>query len=344
MSSCASGLLFDNVHPVTDPTWDPALHSVHTAVGTLAASVSASRLRQLRWVERELGLATASGGLPSPARGDIAELLSSPVVGAYLDLAGAGALRSRERRDRTASSASSSQVRLRCLLMIAEASGVDPAHLRTSAEFVRQPVVPRRTVSQLQEQLAWLADEAAGTHPSALALHRLRAVVGVVVDTGTRAGELCQMTTGDVDLEAGTLRVQRRPQRSTSPRPESLHALSGATVESLRSWLRVRGAIVGALQGGVVDALWVSVRANHVPPGRPVPAGMPLQPRGLARSYRREVERLNDQFAGTPGWRPLPLRMELLRRSVDADSEIQPADGPREPLTGGSEGTHRHPR
>ncbi|MFD1827942.1 MULTISPECIES: site-specific integrase [Mumia] len=327
--------------------WDSALGSVHAAVESLIRSVSPSRLRQLRWVERELALATATGELPSPARGDIAELLSSTVVGAYLDLAEAGALRSRERRDGSRSSASSSQIRLRCLLMIAEAAAVDPSHLRTSAEFARRPVVPQRTVAQLQEQLAGLAEAAAGSRPGALAIHRLRAVIGVVVDTGTRAGELCQMTTEDVDLGESTLRVRRRPQRSTTQRPESLHPLSGPTVASLTSWLQVRASLVGALQGGAVNALWVSVRANHVPPGRPVPAGMPLQPRGLARSYRREVERLNDEHAGAPGWQPLPLRMELLRRSVTPEPEIAPASALHESVnvsTGGPEGTHRHAR
>lgn len=309
--------------------WDAGLASVHAGVARLSESVSPSRLRQLRWVERELALAAASGELPSPTRGDVVELLSPPLVDAYLALAEMGALRSRERRDGARSSASSTQIRLRCLLMIAEAAGLDLPHLRTSTEFARRPLVSLRTVAQLQEQLAALADAAGDSHRGAAALHRLRAVVGVVVDTGARAGELCQMTTDDLDLHAGTLRVRRRPQRATSARPETEDVLSAATLASLRSWLSVRGALVGALQGGTVDALWVSVRANHVPPGRPVPAGMPLQPRGLARSYRREAERLNDECAGRPGWEPLPLRMELLRRSV---------------MPGGPEGTHRNAR
>lgn len=312
-------------------SWDTGLASVHVGVGRLAESVSSSRLRQLRWVEGELARATASGELPSPTRGDVEELLSPPLVDAYLALAEEGALRSRERRDGARSSASSTQIRLRCLLMIAEACDLDLPHLRTSTEFARRPLVSLRTVAQLQEQLAALADAAGDSHRGAAALHRLRAVVGVVVDTGARAGELCRMTTHDLDLalDGGVLRLRQRPQRATTERPETEHVLSVATVASLRSWLSVRGALVGALQGGTVDALWVSVRANHVPPGRPVPAGMPLQPRGLARSYRREAERLNDECAGRPGWQPLPLRMELLRRSV---------------LPGGPEGTHRFAR
>jgi hypothetical protein len=70
----------------------------------------------------------------------------------------------------------------------------------------------------------------------------------------------------------------------------------------------------------------VSVAGNHA--GLPAadghsirrPAGMPLRPRGLQRAYTRAVVELNSELAGSPGWRPLPYRLEQLRRAV----EVQP--------------------
>jgi hypothetical protein len=49
---------------------------------------------------------------------------------------------------------------------------------------------------------------------------------------------------------------------------------------------------------------------------------MPLRPRGLQRAYTRAVVELNTELAGSPGWQPLPYRLEQLRRAV----EIHPSN------------------
>jgi hypothetical protein len=122
--------------------------------------------------------------------------------------------------------------------------------------------------------------------------------------------------------------VTRKPQSGSGIETTERLVLSGPTAAALRHWLTARDAIVIPLHIGVRE-LWVSVAGNHA--GRPAPdghtirrpAGMPLQPRGLQRAYTRAVVELNAELAGSPGWRPLPYRLEQLRRAV----EPHPLDG-----------------
>jgi integrase len=154
------------------------------------------------------------------------------------------------------------------------------------------------------------------------------ALLGVVLDTGARAGELTALTVDDLPEDLSTVRIERRPQaRSSAPAQVESLALSDSTRAALRRWLALRTEIVAALQG-TTRALWVSLRPNHAGLARedggsvPRPPGMPLQPRGLARAYTRAVDEANALLADTPGWSPLPRRLEQLRRSVSAEPAV----------------------
>jgi integrase len=213
------------------------------------------------------------------------------------------------------------RVREDCLKLLARELSV-PVEFgeRVEAPQVREPVdAPTR--SQLR---AYLIDRA--QNPPVLAAHvRLLAVIGTVLDTGARVGELCALTLEDLDLQvpAPTVTLVRKPQarRVAEPVTEQV-TLSPGTVAALRHWLRHRQDLIDEFQLGV-KALWVSVAGNHA--GLPAqdghairrPPGMPLRPRGLQRAYTRAVVELNAELAGSVGWQPLPYRLEQLRRAVD---------------------------
>ena len=53
---------------------------------------------------------------------------------------------------------------------------------------------------------------------------------------------------------------------------------------------------------------------------------MPLMPRGMQRAYTRAVVEANMALHGSPGWIPLPIRFEQLRRAV-TDQHRHEEDG-----------------
>ena len=224
------------------------------------------------------------------------------------------------------------RVRMDCLEILARAGSV-PAVLpdRPAMPDLKTPVDARRRSLLLD----WLTEHA--DRPGADAGRiRLFALVGVVLDTGARAGELCALRLDDLDADERTVRIVRRPQaRSVNPAVTEVLPLSGPTRAALRRWLDVREELVRHVQGAVT-AMWVSVRGNHagVPDSdgnaRRRPAGMPLMPRGLARAYTRTVVQLNVDMVGRPGWEPLPYRLEHLRLAIEPDPEPDP-EPPAEP-------------
>lgn len=308
----------------------------HVAVGQVEAAVdglcaeegtSAARARQLRWVAKELRIASAHpdfdpGGPLHTAR----DLLAPQSLTSYLRLARLGELRQRPTNtgDGT-SSASSMRIREDCLRLICERLSVplvinERAEIPTPREMVDSP-----TRSQLRAYLVKRAE----TPPTRAGHVRLLAIIGVVLDTGARVGELCALRVEDLDTTgpAPILTVVRKPQARLVSEPVTEHiALSPGTRAALRNWLATREEIIDSLHLGV-KSLWVSVAGNHA--GLPAadghavkrPAGMPLRPRGLQRAYTRAVVELNVELAGSPGWRPLPYRLEQLRRAVQSERE-----------------------
>ena len=185
---------------------------------------------------------------------------------------------------------------------------------------------------------------------------RLLAMVSVVLDTGARVGELERLNVDDLGPNLDVVRVVRRPQKAgkgyeevayrlgvslgtvskvmagqdqrasfqlaeeirrevatvqgAGPRVER-YALSHGSRVALKRWLHVRDGLVTPLEGGK-SALWVTVFASKAGP-----PGIRIRAQGLGQSYGRGVHALNFLMAGQPGWEPLPVRMEQLRRAVD---------------------------
>lgn len=308
-----------------DPVSPRAAAQVESAVERLCLhrDTSAARARQLRWVAKELRLAVAHEGFrPGGPISSGAELLAAQPVTSYLRLAQQGELRQRptSRGDGT-SSAASMRIREDVLRLVCQELGV-PLTLGERAPIPEpREVVDGPTRSQLRAYLA----EKAESPPTRAGHIRLLAIIGTVLDTRARVGELCALRLRDLEAEdqAAVLRVERRPQHGAGGDPVVEHiVLSPGTSAALRHWLVTRERILTPLSIGVTS-LWVSVAGNHA--GLPAadghairrPAGMPLQPRGLQRAYTRTVVELNTELAGSPGWRPLPYRLEQLRRAVE---------------------------
>jgi hypothetical protein len=148
---------------------------------------------------------------------------------------------------------------------------------------------------------------------------RLGALLVVMLNYPTRPYELCQLTVADVRPGSTGTGLELSG-------PDGWIGLSAAQSRVMENWLRVRAELVGALQGSAPDQLWVAVRSHHAD-GHVRPAGLPLHPRGLERTYVTHVRSLNvDLATGSRGPLPagrggapathLPLSMDLLRRSI----------------------------
>ncbi|KRV50482.1 hypothetical protein AQ490_15485 [Wenjunlia vitaminophila] len=307
---------------------DAGLAELDRVVGELVErpGVSGARARQLRWVAGEIRRASGHREFPAGAGASLAALLDSPAVTAYLALARRGELRTRVVPDPARVSDASMRVRADCLELVAGAAGLPPPPAQRPVAPDPRPVVPSRQRSLLRRHLA----DQAGHRDADAGRVRLLALVGVVLDTGARAGELCALRVDDLADDLTTVRIVRRPQaRSVSPPVTEVLPLSAPSRAALRHWLPAREELVAGLQGAKT-ALWVSVRSNHAgvldEDGRASrrPAGMPLMPRGLARAYTRAVVRLNAEMAGRAGWEPLPYRLEQLRRAVLQDPRTSP--------------------
>ncbi|HWG23506.1 tyrosine-type recombinase/integrase [Actinospica sp.] len=306
-----------------------AIEQVTAAAERLCAQedMSAARARQVRWFVKELRLALAHPEFaPAEPVVTAADLFQPQAVSSYLELGQRGELRTRASRVPGAvSSPASMRVREDCLKLIARELTL-PLVLGERAPLPEvHETVDAPTRSQLR---SYLLDRA--ENPPVLASHvRLLAIIGMVLDTGARVGELCALTLAELDLEARepSVVIVRKPQarRVAEPVTERI-ALSRGTAAALRHWLGHREELIAAFDVSV-KSLWVSVAGNHA--GLPSkegnairrPPGMPLRPRGLQRAYTRAVVELNAELAGSPGWRPLPYRLELLRRAIEVPEE-----------------------
>lgn len=306
---------------MTSPVRIAALDQLDRALLRVTSrdSTSDSRARQLRWVAGELKRAVVREDFPAEARGSLRALFAAGPVSAYMRLATRGDLRTRATAGSGLATVASIRVRLDCLEILARAGAV-PVELpeRPAMPELKTPVGVRQR-SLLQD---WLraAVERPGADPGRV---RLFALVGVVLDTGARAGELCALQLADLGPDLETVTVVRKPQaRSVAPPTTEVHELSGHTRAAVRNWLDAREELIRDVRG-TTAALWVSVRGNHAGVldadgnARLRPAGMPLMPRGLARAYTRTVVQVNADMVGRPGWEPLPYRLEQLRRAVE---------------------------
>ncbi len=286
--------------------------------------VSASRARQVRWVAGEYGRALQHPDHPlTDAEAGVRRIFRAEPVAAYLALARSGQLRVRKAADPKRGSGHSEQTRIEVLgMLVAACEAQAYAQLPAQPDPPSKAPVGKRSRSLLRESLRALADRADAS-PGQV---RMLAIGATVADTAARAGELCAVTVEDLAPTLEELRILRRPQGwSEEQAYVELVALSGLARAALRRWLTERQALLVDV-GGTATAVWVSLHANHHD-GQPVPAGIPLQPRGLARAWTRAVTETNIELAGQPSWSPLPTRMEQLRRGVTP----QAAPAPRQP-------------
>lgn len=283
-------------------------------------STSIARARQVNWVAGEYGRALERPEHPLGEDATVEDLFTRGHVERYLELAGAGALRLRAARDRKKDSGHSAKIRLEVLRLLVRALGIeDVAALPPQPDPPKKEPVAERPRALLREQLRRLAD-APGASPGRI---RMLAIGAIVCDTGVRAGEQCACTVGDLSPTVEELRVVRCPQGAGAAEAYTeVVALSGLSRDAVRRWLPERRVLMARV-GGTATALWVSLHGNHRD-GRRVPAGTPLQPRGLARAWTRAVAETNEAMAGEPGWEPLPTRMEQLRRGVTPEATRAP--------------------
>ncbi|MFE4658241.1 hypothetical protein ACFRFJ_16350 [Streptomyces hydrogenans] len=292
---------------------------------------SDARRRQIRAHARELVRALHHPEHPLTVADGMAGILGRDSLLQYERLALVGELR--DRGEKRPTSEATAMVRSGVMVLLQRELGLEVFHLRQLEELPgKQPVdvVSRERLRASLQTLSdlvgrrthWTIDGGllTGEHPLWV---RMLAMASVVLDTGSRVGELCALRLEDLSPTLEEVRITRRPQnrRPDAPVSVEVYRLRRATRAALKHWLRVRRLLMTEVTGGA-DWLWVSVRGNHggvVAPGvEPEyrPAGTALQPRGVARSYTNTVARVNDALAGTEDWEPLPTRMEQLRRGV----------------------------
>ncbi|MFB8314729.1 hypothetical protein ACFC5T_40425 [Streptomyces sp. NPDC055961] len=294
---------------------------------------SDARRRQIRAHARELVRALKHPEHPLTVADDLADTLARESLQQYERLALVGELR--DRGEKRPTSEATALVRSGVMVLLQRELGLEIFHLRQTEQLpAKEPVdVVRR--ERLRASLETLSDVIGQRthwtiegglldhgHPQRV---RMLAMASVVLDTGSRVGELCALRLEDLCPLLEEVRVTRRPQNrrpDTVPSVE-VFRLRRATRAALQRWLQIRRLLMTDVTGGA-DWLWVSVRGNHggvvaegvAPQYRP--AGTALQPRGVARSYTRTVTEVNIDLAGVEGWEPLPVRMEQLRRGVAA--------------------------
>lgn len=126
-------------------------------------------------------------------------------------------------------------------------------------------------------------------------------MLGVMITTPLRPVDLCQMTVDDVRSTAdGTVTIPALPLAPDQPVPAGYtgrETMDQALGRLLEKWLEVRQVLVSRLEGSPPNSLWVSVRASPTDEGVIRPAGLPLHPRGLERSYVGQAKNFNAELA-----------------------------------------------
>jgi integrase len=301
------------------------------------AAPSEARARQVRAHARELVRALKHPGHPLTVADDLVDVLARDSLTAYEQLALAGELR--DRGEKRPTSEATAMVRSGVMVLLQRELGLEVYHLRQIEQLPSKNPVDVARRERLRDSLQTLADHIGrrtGWTVEGGLLNRgyplwvrMLAMSSVVLDTGTRVGELCALRLEDLSPTLEEVRVVRRPQNARPDTPDAveIYPLRRATRAALQRWLQVRRLLMTDVTGGA-DWLWVSTRGNHggvVAEGaEPVyrPAGTALQPRGVARSYTSTVTKVNIDLAGTEGWEPLPVRMEQLRRGVAISEAI----------------------
>jgi hypothetical protein len=291
-------------------------------------------------------------------------LFEPEAVGVFWDLAEAGQLRFRARDVGKPLPIASLRIVRDCMGIVARLvvperrvllPVVDPPELKDT--------VDGRSRAALYRGLVDLAGdgplERDGMGLTGMDRTRLLAMVAIVLDTGTRSGELAALRMQDLADGLEAVAVRRRPQRAVSRvedianvaevHPRTVQALLAGQLEKASEAVRQRVLAAAAEVEGRPDVQWYALReGTRVAVGRwldvrqeildaaPIeggrsalwvtvhasstgPAGVTILPDGLRRAYTRGITALNMVMAGQYGWSPLPTTMEQLRRAVDVE-------------------------
>ena len=337
----------------------------------MRSGASAATVRQRRWaldqavtaaaLERLAGPApsadvVAALALPRLARATadvtLADLLDPVFVARYTAWSATGVLSATG----AGRSQASTRARVAALRALANhhqrpepAQSAPPPDLREHLA----PSLTRYAIDALTARgLEGLERAGTGTDPRADERIRLAAMLVVVELCPLRSAQMCALRrdavrSGGAALSPTTPTTPTVPTTPTARTPGNRTSGQPPVREGppddfrvpvgwrpvLAHWLERRDRLVDALEG-TTEALWVSVRPNHDPRTRAsLPPGLPLQPRGLQRSYARAVAHANVEHVGTPGF-PLPRSFDLLRRSAAArhgaaaDTALQGQDRP----------------
>jgi integrase len=240
----------------------------------------------------------------------VGELLDPAFTAWFLPWAATGALAATADAGRSTASARARAVALRALARELGQEQVEHTH---------DVPVPRPPTPVTGRVLAAAAHLMAASPSPSLGRTRLGALLVVMLNCPARPFQLCELTLDDVRLDAESQLLELAGGDGWVRLPPGQSRL-------LSNWLDVRRQLVDALQGTAPAQLWVAVRSHHAD-GRVRPAGLPLHPRGLERSYVTHARSLNIELAvGMRGPLPagrggapathLPLSLELLRRSI----------------------------
>ncbi|WP_274036722.1 hypothetical protein [Streptomyces sp. MMBL 11-1] len=287
----------------------PSVRALDQLLDDLGAG--AARRRQLHMVRGELDRALERGALPIGARRSLQRLLEEEALGPYVRLGESGALRHRRVEGKfPPTSEATNKARRECINLLREALGMSALRLG-GGEIPLQPAPEAATLSALARQLDQYL-----TGPMSPAQTRLTAVLALELDTAARSGELVELRTTDLGENNAAVYVERRPQGGGTVEGEWVET-SALTRAALDRWLDVRKDFLQRAHG--TSKLWVSLWMNHDgvldDDGHTTirPPGMPLEENGLVTSYR--VGRL--RYDGLR--QLLPLKLEALRRAVDAE-------------------------
>jgi len=244
------------------------------------------------------------------AKVQVSEILAPAFTTWFLPWAATGVLSEGSHAGRSTASARARAVALRAL---ARERGEVPV------EHTHEIPVPRPPTPVTAKVLGAAVHLIAARPSPSAARSRLGALLVVMLNYPARPWELCRLTLDD-------LRVDVESKRIDLAGPDGWIRQSAAQSQLVDDWLDVRQRLVDKLTGTAPTELWVAVRAHHAD-GRVRPAGLPLLPRGLERSYVTHTRNLNLELAagihgplpagrgGAPAPR-LPLSLELLRRSI----------------------------
>ncbi|MFD3516315.1 hypothetical protein [Streptomyces sp. NPDC058657] len=322
-------------------THAPSVRQLHALIDTVEADVSASRLRQLRMVADMFGRAVGREELPARAERTVAQLFTWAALPPFWELAVAGELAEDGRSSGVPMPLATQRIVRDCLARLAELAVPDKkVSLPQVPQSAARATVPAEQLVPLYRRLVEMAGigplDRQGVGLSFEDRTRLLAMVAVVLDTGSRSGELERQRMSDLADGEKALRVERRPQNATHlPALERVWPLRNGTQVALRRWLEVREKLVYGVDGGR-EALWVTLVAS--PAG---PKGISIRGQGIRKAYARGMAALNWVMAGEFGWEPLPLTLEQLSRTVRAElGEVRP---PREKPPGRPVGRPRLP-